>query len=136
MICGELDRLTPAAFQTELRDCLVDYYEKVCLMVGAGGPGALSIKTHKCKCKAAATSSEVIHKGVKDAASDIEVGVSASPPTKAAKAARTAAAAEATPSPEKLTKVAGGKAVKARARLMKLFAFDLVCLVAATRVPR
>ena len=37
MICGELDQLTPAAFQTELRDCLVDYYEKVCLMVGAGG---------------------------------------------------------------------------------------------------
>ena len=85
MICGELGRLTPAAFQTELRDCLVDYYEKVCLMVGAGG--ALSIKTHKRKCKAAATSSEVIHKGVEDAASDIEVGVrvSASPHTKAAK---------------------------------------------------
>ena len=116
MICGELDRLTPAAFQTELRDCLVDYYEKVCLMVGAGG--ALSIKTHKRKYKAAATSSEVIHEGVEDAAGDIEVNVSASesPPTKAAKAARTAAAAEATPSPGKPTKVAGGKAVKARAR--------------------
>ena len=36
MICGELDRLTPAAFQTELRDCLVDYYEKVCGMAGVG----------------------------------------------------------------------------------------------------
>ena len=34
MICGELDRLTPAAFQTEIRDCLVDYYEKVCGMAG------------------------------------------------------------------------------------------------------
>ena len=31
---------------------------------------------------------------------------------------------------------AGGKAVKALTRLIKLFAFDLVCLVAATRVPR
>ena len=106
--------MTPAAFQTELRYCLVDYYEKVCLMVGARG--ALSIKTHKCKCKAAATSSEVIHKGVEDAASDIKVGVSASPPTKTAKAARTAAAAEAMPSPGKLTKVEGEKAVKAQAQ--------------------
>ena len=58
MICGELDQLTPAAFQTELSDCLVDYYEKVCLMVGAGS--ALSIKIHKRKHKAAATTSEVI----------------------------------------------------------------------------
>jgi hypothetical protein len=59
MICGELDQLTPAAFQTELSDCLVDYYEKVCLMVGASS--ALSIKIHKRKHKAAATTSEVIH---------------------------------------------------------------------------
>jgi hypothetical protein len=36
-VCGELNKLTPSAFQTELRDCLVDYYEKVCLMEGAGG---------------------------------------------------------------------------------------------------
>ena len=58
----------------------------------------------------------VIHDGVEDAASDIAVGVSTSPPTKAAKAARTAAAAEVTPSPGKPlpTKVAGGEAVKAR----------------------
>ena len=47
VIVGELDKLTPAAFQTELRNCLVDYYEKVCLMMGAGG--VLSIPTHKSK---------------------------------------------------------------------------------------
>ena len=55
VIIGELDKLTPAAFQTELRNCLVDYYENVCLMVGAGG--ALSIPTHKRKFKPAATTS-------------------------------------------------------------------------------
>ncbi len=49
VIVGELDKLTPAAFQTELRNCLVDYYENVCLMVGACG--ALSIPTHKRKFK-------------------------------------------------------------------------------------
>ena len=62
VIVGELDKLTPAAFQTELRNCLVDYYENVCLMVGAGG--ALSIPTHKRKFKAAATTSA----GVEEAA--------------------------------------------------------------------
>ena len=62
VIIGELDKLTPAAFQTELRNCLVDYYENVCLMVGAGG--ALSIPTHKRKFKPAATTSA----GVEEAA--------------------------------------------------------------------
>ena len=62
MIIGELDKLTAAAFQTELRYCLVDYYENVCLMVGAGG--ALSIPTHKRKFKPAATTSA----GVEEAA--------------------------------------------------------------------
>jgi hypothetical protein len=66
MICGELDQLTPAAFQTELCDCLVDYYEKVCLIVSAGG--TLSIKTHKRKFKAPATTSEVVDEGVEEAA--------------------------------------------------------------------
>jgi hypothetical protein len=36
-VCGELNELTPSAFQTELRDCLVDCYQKVCLMEGASG---------------------------------------------------------------------------------------------------
>ena len=49
MICGELNQLTPAAFQTELRDCLVDYYEKVCLMEDAGGLS--SVRTKKPKFK-------------------------------------------------------------------------------------
>ena len=36
MVCGELDKLTPAAFWTELRDRLVVYYEKFCSMEAAG----------------------------------------------------------------------------------------------------
>ncbi len=82
MICGELDKLTPAAFQTELSDCLVDYYDKVCLMVGAGG--TLSIKTHKRKFKAAATTSEVVDEGVEEAAGagagEIEAAVASMSP--------------------------------------------------------
>jgi hypothetical protein len=112
MICGELDQLTPAAFQTEFRDCLVAYYEKVCLMVGAGG--TLSIKTHKRKFKAPATTSEVEEAAgagageIEAAAASMsptsvraratpppapaaEVGVRASTPTPPAKAARAAA---------------------------------------------
>ena len=52
MICGELDRLTRAAFQTELRDCLVDYYEKVCGMAGVGG--VTSVPRRKFAAKTAA----------------------------------------------------------------------------------
>ena len=36
MVCRELDKLTPAAFCTELHDCLVIYYEKICAMEAAG----------------------------------------------------------------------------------------------------
>ena len=36
IVCGELDKLTPAAFCTELRGCLVVYYEKFCAMEAAG----------------------------------------------------------------------------------------------------
>ena len=36
IVCGELDKLTPAAFCTELRDCLVVYYETFCAMEAAG----------------------------------------------------------------------------------------------------
>ena len=49
VICAALDLLTPAQFQTELRDCLTSYYETVRMMVGAGG--TLSIKTHQRKFK-------------------------------------------------------------------------------------
>ena len=76
VIVGELDKLTPAAFQTELRNCLVDYYENVCLMVGAGG--ALSIPTHKRKFMPAATTSA----GVEEAAgAGAGAGAAASPAT-------------------------------------------------------
>jgi uncharacterized membrane protein len=139
MICAELDKLTPAAFQTELRDCLVDYYEKVCLMVGAGG--ALSTKPHKRKFKPPATTSE---EGVEEAAGagaggdeeaagdggigDIEATLTSTSP--ASERARTtpapapgaeapaaaAAPAEATPSPAKAAgkRGAGGKSAKTR----------------------
>ena len=50
IVYRELDKSTPAAFRTELRDCLADYYEKVCTREGAGGiPQG---KTHKRKFKA------------------------------------------------------------------------------------
>ena len=58
MICAELDKLTPAAFQTELRDCLVDYYEKVCLMEGAGG--LPSVRTNKLNFKPTAPIPDVV----------------------------------------------------------------------------
>ena len=32
IVCGEFDESNPAAFCTELRDCLVVYYEKFCAM--------------------------------------------------------------------------------------------------------
>ena len=57
-VCGELNELTSSAFQTELRDCLVDYYEKVCLMEGAGG--LPSIRTNKCKFKPTARIPDVV----------------------------------------------------------------------------
>ena len=73
-ICAELDKMTPAQFQTELRDCLTSYYETVRMMVGAGG--TLSIKSHKRKFKPPATTSEVVDEGVEEAdgagAGDIE----------------------------------------------------------------
>ena len=36
IVCGELDKLIPAAFFTELHDCLVVYYLKFCAMEAAG----------------------------------------------------------------------------------------------------
>ena len=36
IVCRELDKLTPAAFCTELCDCLVVYYEKFCTREAAG----------------------------------------------------------------------------------------------------
>ena len=134
MICGELDQLTPAAFQTELRNCLVDYYEKVCLMVGAGG--ALSTKPHKRKFKAPTTTSEVVDEGVEEAAGagagDIKAAAASMSPSSeralatpapapaaeaaaAGAAAEAAAAAEATPSPAKAAgKRGAGKSAKTR----------------------
>ena len=68
-ICSELDKLTPAQFQTELRDCLTSYYETVRMMVGAGG--TLTTKSHKRKFKPPATTSEVVDEGVEEGAGDI-----------------------------------------------------------------
>lgn len=67
--CEELDQLTPAQFQTELRDCLTSYYETVRMMVGAGG--TLTTKSHKRKFKPPATTSEVVDEGVEEGAGDI-----------------------------------------------------------------
>ena len=135
VIIGELDKLTPAAFQTELRNCLVDYYENVCLMVGAGG--ALSIPTHKRKFKPAATTSAGVEEAAgagagagvagdadADADADIEADIEAATdsmsqasaraakaaaPAAAPKPAAPAAAAEATPSPAKGPRTGGGR---------------------------
>ena len=59
MICGELDRLTPAAFKTELRDCLVDYYEKVCGMAGVGGVTSVPRRKFAAKTAAADDDDEI-----------------------------------------------------------------------------
>ena len=48
-VCAALNELTPSAFQTELRECLVDYYEKVCLMEDAGGLSSVRTKKRKFK---------------------------------------------------------------------------------------
>ena len=45
IVCGELDKLTPAAFCTELCDCLVVYYEKNCAMEAAGEEEPSSISS-------------------------------------------------------------------------------------------
>ncbi len=57
-VCGEFNELTTSAFQTELRDCLVYYYEKVCLMEGAGG--LPSVRTNKRKFKPTAPIPDVV----------------------------------------------------------------------------
>ena len=57
-VCGELNELTPSAFQTELRDCLVDCYEKVCLMDGPSG--LPSVRTNKRKFKPTAPIPDVV----------------------------------------------------------------------------
>ena len=48
-VCAALNELTPSAFQTELRECLVYYYEKVCLMEDAGGLSSVRTKKRKFK---------------------------------------------------------------------------------------
>ena len=63
MICGELDRLTPAAFQTELCDCLVDYYERVCGMAGVGGVTSVQKRKFAAKTAAAADADEIDTEG-------------------------------------------------------------------------
>ena len=57
-VCAALNELTPSAFQTELRDCLVDYYEKVCLMESAGG--LPSVRTNKRTFKPTAPIPDVV----------------------------------------------------------------------------
>ena len=82
-ICAELDKLTPAQFQTELRDCLTSYYETVRMMVGAGG--TLSIKSHKRKVKPPAPTSGVVDENVEEAdgagAGDIEAAATSMSPS-------------------------------------------------------
>jgi hypothetical protein len=48
-VCAALNELTPSAFQTELRECLVYSYEKVCLLEDAGGLSSVRTKKHKFK---------------------------------------------------------------------------------------
>lgn len=48
-VCAALNELTPSAFQTELRECLVYYYEKVCLMADADGLSSVRTKKRKFK---------------------------------------------------------------------------------------
>ncbi len=71
IVCGEVDKLTPAAFRTELGDGLADYYVKICGMEGAGGtPQA---KTHKRKFKAIAPAPAAEHDMDEDAGQEIAV---------------------------------------------------------------
>ena len=88
-ICAELDKLTPAQFQTELRDCLTSYYETVRMMVGAGG--TLKTKRNNRKFKPPAPTSEVVDENVEEAdgagAGDIEAAaISRSPSSERARA--------------------------------------------------
>ncbi len=61
-VCGELNEFTHSAFQTELRNCLVDYYEKVCLMEGAGG--LPSVRTNKRKFKPTGSIPDVVEEAL------------------------------------------------------------------------
>jgi hypothetical protein len=85
-ICAELDKLTPAQFQTELRDCLTSYYETVRMMVGAGG--TLKTKRNNRKFKPPAPTSEVVDENVEEAgdieaagAGDIEAAATSTSPS-------------------------------------------------------
>ena len=94
-ICAELDKLTPAQFQTELRDCLTSYYETVRMMVGAGG--TLKTMSNKRKFKPPATTSEVVDEGVEEAdgagdIGDIEAAATSTSPSSERARARPAPA--------------------------------------------